>query len=254
MAVRLFANRDPEATSYDTIVIGSGPAGLATATNLCKYGKKKVLILEAHDETAGGCAHSFCINGHAGIQFCSGIHYISIGNSLSSSAMVKDMTGGQTWKNDRTNVYDTLIETDLKTKHEISPGNFEKVYGIKYNAFSRAAGYFTYIVLVKVLWYPLARLVWLYFTWFGGRSEAEMDWADWCRKEQGKSKTDPENPVIWTQAGDWGWVSKMRDPGYSCAMMGAAVAKHYAKGTTTVVIPSSSSACATSARNVARQS
>ena len=45
----------------DTIVIGSGGGGLATANILARSGQK-VLVLEQHDQ-AGGCMHSFIEDG-----------------------------------------------------------------------------------------------------------------------------------------------------------------------------------------------
>ena len=56
---------------YDTIVIGSGIGGLATAAFLSKEGRK-VLVLERH-YTAGGFTHVFKRNGY---EWDVGIHYI----------------------------------------------------------------------------------------------------------------------------------------------------------------------------------
>ena len=44
--------------SFDVIVIGSGPGGLATAAFLAKDAQKRVLVLERH-YTAGGLSHTF---------------------------------------------------------------------------------------------------------------------------------------------------------------------------------------------------
>lgn len=57
--------------SYDTIVIGSGMGGLATAAILAKEGQK-VLVLERH-YTAGGFTHVFKRKGY---EWDVGIHYI----------------------------------------------------------------------------------------------------------------------------------------------------------------------------------
>ena len=49
------------ATNYDVAIIGSGPAGLATATALKKLGVKNIVVLERSDEAGGNtrhCGHS----------------------------------------------------------------------------------------------------------------------------------------------------------------------------------------------------
>jgi cation diffusion facilitator CzcD-associated flavoprotein CzcO len=56
---------------WDTIVIGSGIGGLATASLLAQSGKT-VLVLEQH-WAAGGCMHTFESNGY---RFGTGIHYV----------------------------------------------------------------------------------------------------------------------------------------------------------------------------------
>ncbi|MCA9936177.1 MAG: NAD(P)/FAD-dependent oxidoreductase [Ardenticatenaceae bacterium] len=56
---------------YDTIVIGSGAGGLATAVALAQSGQK-VLVCEQH-EVPGGWTHSFTLEGY---RFSPGVHYI----------------------------------------------------------------------------------------------------------------------------------------------------------------------------------
>jgi all-trans-retinol 13,14-reductase len=58
--------------NFDAIVIGSGIGGLSTAALLSRSGKK-VLVLEAHPDVAGGCLHTFTEKGY---EFDTGIHYI----------------------------------------------------------------------------------------------------------------------------------------------------------------------------------
>lgn len=56
---------------FDTVVIGSGVGGLATAICLAKSGQK-VLVLEQH-YVPGGWSHSFTLNGQ---RFSPGVHYV----------------------------------------------------------------------------------------------------------------------------------------------------------------------------------
>ena len=58
---------------YDSIIIGSGAGGLATALCLAKAGQK-VLVLEQHYVPGGWC-HSFYLDGH---RFSPGVHYIGL--------------------------------------------------------------------------------------------------------------------------------------------------------------------------------
>lgn len=58
---------------WDTIIIGSGAGGLASAICLARAGQK-VLVLEQHDVPGGWC-HSFYLNGH---RFTPGVHYVGL--------------------------------------------------------------------------------------------------------------------------------------------------------------------------------
>jgi all-trans-retinol 13,14-reductase len=58
---------------FDTVVIGSGAGGLATALCLAREGQK-VLVLEQHSVPGGWC-HSFTLNGQ---RFSPGVHYIGL--------------------------------------------------------------------------------------------------------------------------------------------------------------------------------
>ncbi|MBC7864987.1 MAG: NAD(P)/FAD-dependent oxidoreductase [Bacteroidia bacterium] len=58
---------------FDTIIIGSGAGGLATAICLARAGQK-VLVLEQHYVPGGWC-HNFHIKGQ---RFCPGVHYVGL--------------------------------------------------------------------------------------------------------------------------------------------------------------------------------
>ncbi|MGB5556110.1 MAG: NAD(P)/FAD-dependent oxidoreductase, partial [Flavobacteriaceae bacterium] len=65
--------KNKTSTKYDTIVIGAGAGGLATAICLAREGQR-VLVLEQHDVPGGWC-HSFYLNGH---RFTPGVHYVGL--------------------------------------------------------------------------------------------------------------------------------------------------------------------------------
>lgn len=74
-------------TKYDTIIIGSGVGGLASAICLSRAGQK-VLVLEQHDVPGGWC-HSFYLNGD---RFTPGVHYVGlVGNGLSTSELYEGL-------------------------------------------------------------------------------------------------------------------------------------------------------------------
>jgi all-trans-retinol 13,14-reductase len=73
---------------FDTIVIGSGAGGLATALCLARAGQK-VLVLEQHYVPGGWC-HSFYLNGQ---RFSPGVHYLGLMNPGSSSSKLFEGLG-----------------------------------------------------------------------------------------------------------------------------------------------------------------
>jgi all-trans-retinol 13,14-reductase len=68
---------------FDTIIIGSGVGGLATAICLARAGQK-VLVLEKH-YVPGGWSHSFTLNGQ---RFSPGVHYVGFINEGQSTNML----------------------------------------------------------------------------------------------------------------------------------------------------------------------
>ena len=70
-------DRGPDGVpEYDTIIIGSGIGGLATASLLSKGGEEdghKVLVVEQHPTKCGGCLQCF---ERKGFKFGTGLHYV----------------------------------------------------------------------------------------------------------------------------------------------------------------------------------
>jgi all-trans-retinol 13,14-reductase len=85
---------------FDTIVIGSGIGGLATASLLAQSSEKhKVLVLEQHYKI-GGCCHTFTKKGY---RFGTGIHYVGeVGDDCESSTglRVRELLQAVAVKND----------------------------------------------------------------------------------------------------------------------------------------------------------
>ncbi|GAA4108655.1 NAD(P)/FAD-dependent oxidoreductase [Aquimarina addita] len=81
-------NTKPAATVFDTIIIGSGAAGLSAAICLARSGQK-VLVLEQHDVPGGWC-HSFYLQGY---RFTPGVHYIGLLDKGESTATLYEGLG-----------------------------------------------------------------------------------------------------------------------------------------------------------------
>ena len=109
--------------SYDTIVIGSGMGGLATAAILSKEGQK-VLVLEKH-YTAGGFTHVFK---RKGFEWDVGIHYI--GEMQRETSILKKLfdyiTDGKLKWADMGDVYDRIVIGDTHYDFKKGVGNFKK--------------------------------------------------------------------------------------------------------------------------------
>lgn len=109
--------------TYDTIVIGSGMGGLATAAILSKQGQK-VLVLERH-YTAGGFTHVFKRKGY---EWDVGIHYI--GEVQRKNSMLKRLfdyvTDGNLRWADIGEVYDKIVIGDKQYDFVKGVKNFKK--------------------------------------------------------------------------------------------------------------------------------
>lgn len=224
MSYRLWANR-PDDLTADAIIIGSGPAGLTVASTLGKFGKKKTLVLEAHPDRAGGTMHSF----NLGDEHCSiGLHYT--GTLTDTTAPIIDfVTAGQGFLHLPDDIYDTMHIKGTNQRVALTSANFEETLGIRKAEFDRVADHINFVVAAKLLWYPLARIVFFMF-WITGRmAEAAMPYAQWCRKHYFKA-AEPDaatQEVWWMEQGDHG-----APRAETCATVGALTTSHYQNGQT----------------------
>ncbi len=117
--IQSYKKRPQLEETYDTIVIGSGMGGLATAAILSKQGQK-VLVLERH-YTAGGFTHIFKRKGY---EWDVGIHYI--GEMQRENSVLRKLfhyvTDGKLEWADMGEVYDRIV---------IGNRHFDFVKGVK---------------------------------------------------------------------------------------------------------------------------
>jgi all-trans-retinol 13,14-reductase len=108
--------------SYDTIIIGSGMGGMATAAFLSKEGKK-VLVLERH-YTPGGFTHVFSRRGY---EWDVGVHYVGDVHREHTELhkMFKYITGGRLQWADMGDVYDKMFFGDDQYDYVKDPDEFK---------------------------------------------------------------------------------------------------------------------------------
>jgi len=215
--------------TYDTIIIGSGMGGLATAAFLSKEGQK-VLVLERH-YTAGGFTHVFKRKGYEGDV---GIHYI--GEVQRPNSVLKKLfdyvTNGELKWADMGDVYDRIV---------IGEQQFDFVKGVK-NFKKQMIFYFpkeedainTYVDLVfKAVktsknYYISKAILPIWNSLFGKFLKAPFyKFADKTTYEVISSLTKNETliKVLTGQYGDYGLPPKQ-----SSFSMHASVARHYFDG------------------------
>ena len=214
---------------YDTIVIGSGMGGLATAAILAKEGQK-VLVLERH-YTPGGFTHIFKRKGY---EWDVGIHYI--GDVQRENSILKKIfdyvSNDQLNWEDMGEVYDRIIIGDKQ---------YDFVKGVK-NFKAQMISYFpeeekainTYIKLVfeavktSKNYYISKTISPLLNTLIGGFLKKPFyKYSDKTTYEVLKSLTNNEEliKVLSGQYGDYGLPPKQ-----SSFSMHASVARHYFGG------------------------
>ncbi|MEM7581760.1 MAG: NAD(P)/FAD-dependent oxidoreductase [Acidobacteriota bacterium] len=104
-----YRKHDPS-QPFDTLVIGSGIGGLATAALLAKHGGQKVLVLEKH-YAAGGFTHVFKRKGY---EWDVGVHYIGRVEKPGSTTrkMFDHLTDGRLKWAPMGEVYDRIVIGD----------------------------------------------------------------------------------------------------------------------------------------------
>ena len=110
---------------FDSIIVGSGVGGLATAICLARAGQK-VLVLEQH-YVPGGWSHSFTLGGQ---RFSPGVHYVGL---LDEGQSTSDLYRGLGIANDRVffrrnpQAYEHCIIGDYKIDLPAGVKNLEEV-------------------------------------------------------------------------------------------------------------------------------
>lgn len=215
--------------SYDTIIIGSGMGGLATAAILSKEGQK-VLVLERH-YTPGGYTHIFKRKGY---EWDVGIHYIGEVNRENSimRKLFDYVTDGALKWADMGEVYDRII---------IGDEHYDFVKGVK-NFKTKMIGYFpdeakainTYVDLVfKAVKtsknYYISKALPPFVNALAGSflKKSFYKFSDRTTDEVLRSLTGNETliKVLTGQYGDYGLPPKQ-----SSFSMHASVARHYFNG------------------------
>lgn len=237
MAWRNFSSRSGDEADY--IIVGSGPSGLVCASLLAE--KNSVMVLEGHpDGVPGGTLHTFK---QGGADVCCGLHYTGTQSTLARALLYKTTSvggdAGLPFTEDRESTFDTCVlptadgngnNDNNNGEHKfihLKPGNFEQLMQIPMKCWESVSGSFNILVLVKMLCWPMARLVWFLYVLFGYRREASMNYTEWCKeKTTAKLPVSDEQIHIWnTNAGDHG-MHLHNTP----AIMGVAIMKHYSKG------------------------
>ena len=184
---------------YDTVVIGSGPSGLACACILGKLGQK-VLVLEQHDR-AGGSLHTFQLGGYT---FSSGKHYVGEIDQDTQSIL---RACGSSAKASGEDVIETYIATDTNLHMEMTARSWDS--SCKRDII-RMADHMWWIAVIKLVPWWIARIMWVIVCTVFADSFIPYD--VWMSRRAN---------------GGW-WNMQKGDIGCdSIAMVHAAVARHY---------------------------
>ncbi len=215
--------------SYDTIIIGSGMGGLATAAILAKKGQK-VLILEKH-YTPGGFTHVFK---RKGFEWDVGIHYI--GEMQRETSILKKLfdyiTDGKLKWADMGEVYDRIVIGDTHYDFKKGVGNFKKQMIAYFPDEEKAIHSYVDLIFKAVKTsknYYISKAVSPLWTFLFGKilKQPFYKFSDQTTYEVLRKLTTNETliKVLTAQYGDYGLPPKQ-----SSFAMHASVAKHYMQG------------------------
>ena len=214
---------------YDTIIIGSGMGGLATAAILAKEGQK-VLVLEKH-YTPGGFTHVFKRKGY---EWDVGIHYI--GEMQRETSILKKLfdyiTNGELKWADMGEVYDRIVIGDAHFDFVKGVKNFKKQMTAYFPEEEQAINAYVDLVFKAVKtsknYYISKAISPLWNTLFGSVLKRPFyKYSDKTTYEVLRSLTSNETliKVLTAQYGDYGLPPKQ-----SSFSMHASVARHYFDG------------------------
>ena len=214
---------------YDTIIIGSGMGGLATAAILAKEGQK-VLVLEKH-YTAGGFTHIFKRKGY---EWDVGIHYV--GEMQRETSLLKKLfdyiTDGELKWADMGEVYDRIVIGDKHYDFVKGVKNFKKQMTAYFPEEEKAINDYVDLVFKAVNtsknYYISKAISPLWDTLFGKILKRPFyKYSDKTTYEVLSSLTNNETliKVLSAQYGDYGLPPKQ-----SSFTMHASVARHYFDG------------------------
>ena len=214
---------------YDTIIIGSGMGGLATAAILAKEGQK-VLVLEKH-YTPGGFTHVFKRKGY---EWDVGIHYI--GEMQRETSLLKKLfdyiTNGELKWADMGDIYDRVIIGDQNYDFVKGVNNFKKQMIAYFPEEEQAINAYVDLVFKAVKtskkYYLSKSISPLWSTLFGNILKRPFyKYSDKTTYEVLRSLTTNETliKVLTAQYGDYGLPPKQ-----SSFSMHASVARHYFNG------------------------
>jgi all-trans-retinol 13,14-reductase len=227
--IHSYKKNPPLHDTYDTIIIGSGMGGLATAAILSKQGQK-ILVLERH-YTAGGFTHVFKRKDY---EWDVGIHYI--GEMQRESSILKKLfdyiTDGKLKWADMGEVYDRISIGDQHFNFVKGVKNFKKQMVAYFPDEEKAIDSYVDLVFKAVSAsknYYVSKAISPLLNFLGGRflKGPFYNFSDKTTYDVLKSLTSNELliKVLAGQYGDYGLPPKQ-----SSFIMHASVARHYFDG------------------------
>ena len=197
---------------YDFVVIGAGPSGLVCAALLSKL-KKRVCLVEAHDRLGGGMHHFDLFK----FRFYSGMHYLGKPDEVTKNVLKACNSfsePGEPWKPTEKYIFE-----ETGTQSSLFPGEFHwsLTTGLKSKDINTLSKVLVCVIAAKILPYYVAWV--LFYAVKLLMPVAFKPYSQFC-KQKGAL------PEATMQQGDVG--------GDPSAMVGAAVAKYYMNGTSTI--------------------